>query len=110
MTITLLGLGYVPVGFSSGLEALAVFRAHPDRFDAVVTDARMPGLSGVELISALRALRPDIPVVMVSGYLGAGIDRRARDAGADALLRKPLVTAELASAMARALQRRRDSA
>jgi CheY-like chemotaxis protein len=43
---------------------------------------------------------------MVSGYLGAGIDRRARDAGADAVLRKPLVTAELASALARSLRDR----
>ena len=106
MTGTLLKLGYVPVGFSSGPEALAAFKAHPDRFDAVVTDERMPGLSGVELIRAIRKIRPTIPVVMVSGYLGAGIDRRARDAGADAVLRKPLVTAELASALARSLRDR----
>jgi CheY-like chemotaxis protein len=101
MSGSLLDLGYVPVGFSSGAEALAAFSAHPDRFDAVVTDERMPGLSGVELIRAVRQIRPGVPVVMVSGYLGTGIERQAREAGADAVLRKPLVTAELAAALTR---------
>ena len=104
MTGTLVDLGYAPVGFTSGTEALAAFAAHPERFDAVVTDERMPGLSGAELIRAVRAISPTIPVVMVSGYLGTGIEQRAREAGADAVLRKPLVTAELATALARALQ------
>jgi CheY-like chemotaxis protein len=103
MSSTLLDLGYVPVGFSSGIDALAAFTAHPDRFDAVVTDARMPGLSGTDLIAALRKVRPAIPVVMVSGYLGADIKRQARQAGAVAVLRKPLVVAELASALSLAL-------
>lgn len=103
MSGTLLELGYVPVGFLSGTDALAAFTAHPDRFDAVVTDARMPGLSGADLIAALREVRPAVPVVMVSGYLGADIERQARQAGALAVLRKPLVTAELASVMSRAL-------
>jgi PAS domain S-box-containing protein len=106
MTGTLLGLGYIPIGFTAGAEALAAFRAHPDRFDVVVTDERMPGLSGTELIGALREIRPTIPVVMISGYLGAGIERRAREAGADAVLRKPLATAELATALARSLRAR----
>jgi PAS domain S-box-containing protein len=103
MSSTLLDLGYVPVGFSSGIDALAAFTAHPDRFDAVVTDARMPGLSGTDLIAALRKVRPAIPVVMVSGYLGADIELQARQAGAVAVLRKPLVVAELASALSLAL-------
>jgi nitrogen-specific signal transduction histidine kinase/CheY-like chemotaxis protein len=109
MAGTLVDLGYVPVGFLSGVDALAAFTAHPERFDAVVTDARMPGLSGVDLIRALRAVRPGVPIVMVSGYLGTGIERQAREAGADDVLRKPLVTAELASALSRALRGRASS-
>ncbi len=104
-TDTLTGLGYVPVGFTSSEEALAAFTAHPDRFDAVLTDERMPGLSGVELIQALRQVRPNVPVLLVSGYLGAAVVRRAREAGADAVLGKPVARHELANALARLLGR-----
>jgi CheY-like chemotaxis protein len=102
-TDALTGLGYVPVGFTSSEEALAAFAAHPDRFDAVLTDERMPGLSGAELIRALRQVRPSVPVVWMSGYLGAAVVRRAREAGADAVLGKPVARHELASALARVL-------
>jgi PAS domain S-box-containing protein len=103
-TDTLTALGYVPVGFTSSTEALAAFTAHPDRFDAVVTDERMPGLSGTALIRALRALRPSVPVLLMSGYLGAAVVRRAREVGADAVLGKPVPAHELASALARLLR------
>jgi CheY-like chemotaxis protein len=97
-------LDYLPVGFSSSRDALAAFTAHPDRFDALVTDERMPGLSGAELIRAVRAVRPSIPVLLVSGYLGPLILERARSAGADAVMRKPLSTSELAHSLARVLR------
>ncbi len=106
MSDTLTELGYVPIGFSSGQEALAAFAAHPDRFDALITDERMPGLSGAALIRAVRAVRPSIPVLLVSGYLGPLIVERARSAGADMVLRKPLSTPELAHSLARALRDR----
>ena len=107
MTDQLTESGYVPVGFTSSIEALAVFKAHADRFDAVVTDERMPRLSGAKLIRALREIRPDIPILLVSGYLGADIVSRALEAGADAVLRKPLSTLGLATAMQQVLRSRR---
>jgi PAS domain S-box-containing protein len=100
---TLSGLGYVPVLFNSATEALSAFTAHPERFDAVVTDERMPGLSGSALIRAMRLVRASLPVVLVSGYLGSAVVERAREAGADAVLRKPLVRAELAQALSQAI-------
>ncbi|TCO80534.1 PAS domain S-box-containing protein [Plasticicumulans lactativorans] len=104
-TETLAGLGYVPVGFTSSVAALAAFRAHPGRFDAVITDERMPGLSGVQLIHEIRGIRAAVPVLLVSGYLGAALVQRARDAGADAVLNKPLSARELATGLACVLQR-----
>ncbi len=98
-------LGYIPVGFRSGTEALAAFSAHPDRFDAVVTDERMPGLSGTELVRQIRALRHGIPILLVTGYKGADQVQRARAAGADAVLGKPLAARELARALAQVLAR-----
>jgi CheY-like chemotaxis protein len=102
---TLAGLGYVPVGFTSSLAALEAFRAHPERFDAVITDERMPGISGSALIRELRDVRGDaLPILLVSGYPGAAVVQRARDAGASAVLAKPLLARELATSLARALR------
>jgi len=116
-TRTLEELGYAPVGFTSSSAALAAFRADPQRFDAVITDERMPGISGSSLIREVRGIRDSIPVVLMSGYLGAPPTcakaccstrwRRAAGAvgvGADEVLRKPLSARELAASLARVLQ------
>jgi CheY-like chemotaxis protein len=96
-------LGYLPVGFTSSTAALAAFRADPQRFDAVITDERMPGLAGSTLIREVRGIRSSIPVVLMSGYLGGGLTSRARDVGADDVLKKPLLARDLAASLARLL-------
>ncbi len=109
MTDKLAEMGYVPVGFTSSVEALAAFRAYPDRFDAVITDERMPVMSGSVLIRELRAIRASIPILLLSGYLGGVIAHRAVEAGADELLKKPLSTLDLTNALARLFASRRAS-
>jgi PAS domain S-box-containing protein len=94
---TLESLGYAPVGFTSSAAALAAFRANPESFDALLTDERMPGLTGSALIRHVRAIRESMPVVLMSGYLGI----ECRDA--DVVVRKPLSARDLAAGMARAL-------
>jgi CheY-like chemotaxis protein len=79
------------------------FRLHPDRFDAVLTDERMPGMSGATLIREVRGIRRAIPILLVSGYLGKGVVSRAYNAGADEVLKKPLSPRELATSLARVL-------
>ncbi len=96
-------LGYEPVGFDSSERALEAFEADPQRFDAVLTDEMLPGLPGSELARRLPALRPGLPVILVSGNVGAALEQRARDAGVVALLRKPLGLQELAETLARTL-------
>src|SRR6267142_2148706 len=96
-TETLKQLGYAAVGFTSSAAALAAFRADPQRFDAVLTDERMPGLSGTTLIREMRVVRDAIPAVLMSGYLGI------ESVEADVVVRKPLSARELAASMARAL-------
>ena len=98
-------LGYVAVPFTSSAAALEAFRAQPDRFDAVLTDERMPGMSGAMLIHELHRLRPDIPKLLVSGYVGADLLQRARQAGAFEVLKKPLQLRDLAISVHRALHR-----
>jgi CheY-like chemotaxis protein len=100
-------LGYEPESCADGARALAAFQAAPARFDAVVTDEVMPGLSGTELAAALRRIRPGLPILLVSGYIGPKISERAADAGVDEILRKPLQSRELAAALSRVLRRAR---
>ena len=66
----LAAVGYEPVGFHSGRAALAAFRAEPRRFDLVLTDEIMPEITGTELASALHAMRPELPIVLMTGYAG----------------------------------------
>lgn len=96
-------LGYQWIACTSSTEAARVFRNNPAHFDAVVTDERMPGLSGTALISELKAVRSDVPIIMMSGYLGDALVNRARAAGAMAVLAKPVSKAGLAAALSEAL-------
>ncbi len=99
-TRTLRHLGYVAEGFTSSQDALESFRARPDAFDALLTDERMPGLSGGELIREIRSIRSSIPIVMMSGYLSVAALEGLDGARPDAVLRKPVSVSELASGLA----------
>jgi PAS domain S-box-containing protein len=98
------GLGYEPVGFTSSTAALEAFRATPGRFDAVLSDESMPEMTGSELAKAIREIRDDIPIVLMSGYVTAALTHRARDAGVLDVLAKPLVARDIARSLADALQ------
>jgi PAS domain S-box-containing protein len=98
-------LGYDAVGLSSSEEALELFRAEPERFDAVLSDEAMPGLTGSELTIEIRKIRPNIPVVLMSGYVTPALSARAQDAGVVEVLAKPLVSREIARSLASALAR-----
>src|SRR5262249_52460517 len=103
-TRTLQELGYVPLGFTSSAAALDAFRADPRRFDAVITDERMPDMSGTALIREVRRIRRSVPILLISGYVGGAVAFDAREAGADDVVKKPLLANELATSLARVLQ------
>jgi PAS domain S-box-containing protein len=98
-------LGYEPVSFSDGRAALGAFEAAPGRFDVVVTDEVMPGLTGTGLAKVLRHHRPDLPIVLMSGYSGPILTQQALAAGVSELLTKPLQSREIATTLARVLHR-----
>jgi signal transduction histidine kinase len=97
-------LGYEAVSFSDSHAALAAFEAAPEGFDVVVTDEAMPGLTGTGLARVLRRHRPDLPIVLVSGY-GAIQTQQALAAGVSELLSKPIQSHEMATTLARVLHR-----
>jgi signal transduction histidine kinase len=96
-------LGYVALPFGSSASARAAFDDAGLKVDLLLTDEKMPGLSGSELIAAIRAKGWDIPVIVMSGDVTAALEQRARTNGVCALLRKPLTRETLAAALARCL-------
>jgi CheY-like chemotaxis protein len=98
-------LGYEAVSFSDSHAALAAFEATPERFDVVVTDETMPGLTGTGLARMLRSHRPDLPIVLVSGNPGAIQAQQARAAGVSEVLSKPAQSHQMATTLARVLHR-----
>jgi PAS domain S-box-containing protein len=92
---TLKRRGYRVTACSNPAEALARFTLQPGDFDAVVTDLSMPGMSGFDLGSAILAVRPDVPIVMTSGYFRPEDQRRAEETGIRELILKPDTVEEL---------------
>ncbi|MDB5861994.1 MAG: hypothetical protein JWQ76_5683 [Ramlibacter sp.] len=96
-------LGYVPVPFTSPVRALEAFHAEPGRFGAALIDERMAGISGISVVREIRASRRDIPILLVTGYIGEDLLANARAAGCSDVLKKPLPFRELAARLAQAL-------
>ena len=101
-TDALRGLGYKPIAYGSARVALEAFRSTPDAFDALITDLRMPAMSGDMLIREVRGVRPLLPIILVSGYAG-DVALAPSNAWADEVLTKPLRTHALATSLARVL-------
>jgi DNA-binding NtrC family response regulator len=89
-------LGYEPAGFRNGREALDAMRAEPRRFEAVVSDEVMPELTGTQLAVEVRKINPSLPILIASGYGGAGFETRALSAGVNRVLKKPYRMSEIA--------------
>ena len=100
---TLESLGYSAVTAASAIQALAIFRQDPNKFDLVVTDQVMPVMSGEDLSKELLELRPDIPIILVTGFPDNFTEEKAKEIGIREFLLKPIASAELATAIRRHL-------
>jgi two-component system, cell cycle sensor histidine kinase and response regulator CckA len=97
-------LGFEVIKACHGLEALEIFRMRKDEVSLVILDLTMPGMNGWETLEALRALRPDIPVVLASGYDEAEAMEGKRAELPQAFLHKPYSMAELKAALGAAVE------
>jgi two-component system, cell cycle sensor histidine kinase and response regulator CckA len=89
-------LGYRVSGFTAPADAVAALKANPDDFDVAITDYNMPDASGLEVAGEFRHVKPDLPIIIASGYLSEELTRTIASAGLQALLAKPVSGEELA--------------
>jgi PAS domain S-box-containing protein len=96
-------LGYQVQVRTSPIEALEAFRANPQKFDLVITDMTMPQMNGLKLARHLIEIRPDIPVILCTGFSEQVNEQASGAMGIRAFLYKPLVMRDIAEAVRKAL-------
>ncbi len=97
--------GFEVIVAADGIEGVERFRAHAEEIRVVILDLTMPGLSGEEAFREIRRIRPDVPVVLTSGYNENDVTTRFAGKGVAGFIQKPFRTAELMEVLAGALSR-----
>jgi phosphate/phosphite/phosphonate ABC transporter binding protein len=90
-------LGYQVTGVSSSTEALELIRQQPGQFDLLITDQSMPKMTGCQLAHEVTAIRPDLPIILCSGYGSLMSQEDIKTMGIRHFIRKPYDTAILSS-------------
>lgn len=96
---TLPDAGFQVSCFESGKDVMAALHANPLACDAIVSDYRLQGFSGIELLRQVKVLRPELPVVIISGYVDAALESSAHDAGAALVVSKTADLSGLCTAL-----------
>ena len=96
-------LGYRVTVAGDGAQALERFQATPDEFDLVITDYLMPRMNGLELTSEVRRIRPEVPIILMSGFIDNLPDEDLEPVGVTDTVQKPVTSFELATTLARVL-------
>jgi CheY-like chemotaxis protein len=99
-------LGYDVIARTSSLEALELFREQPGRFDLVVTDMTMPKMTGEKLAGNIIDIRPDIPIILSTGFSQTIIKQKNLSAGIKAIISKPVLKHEIADTIRKVLDGR----
>ncbi|MBS3809401.1 MAG: response regulator, partial [Desulfobacterales bacterium] len=96
-------LGYHVTSRTSSVEALEVFRANPYKFDLLVTDITMPNMTGDRLALKVKEIRPDIPVILCTGFSEKINDQQRKELGIEGFLMKPVTKKDIAEAVRKVL-------
>jgi len=84
----LLGEGFEPDSVNNGSEAFRRLAKEP--FDLIITDVRMPGLTGLDILPGIKKLQPESPIIVITAFGTEEVHRRAIERGATAYLEKPI--------------------
>lgn len=96
-------LGYEVVLHTNGQEAIRDFTLNSESYDALITDQTMPGMTGEQLAQRVLEIRPEIPVILCSGFSYTMSESKAKSMGIRAYLIKPVLMADLAQTLREAL-------
>ncbi len=96
-------LGYDAVAMDSSVEAVEHFMKEPDKFDLVITDQSMPDMTGEAMVRAMLAIRPDIPVIIMTGFSKTITPEKMEAIGVTELLLKPIIPNDLGKVVRRVL-------
>ncbi len=96
-------LGYQVATRTSSPDALAAFKSNPSKFDLVISDWGMPNMTGEQLARELISIRPEIPVIICTGFSDENDEHRAREMGVKGFLKKPVARGDLAEMVRRVL-------
>ena len=99
-------LGYEVISKSDPEEAFKIFHDNPDAFDLILTDMTMPRLTGENLAKKVLTIRPDIPIILTTGYSELISPEKARSIGIRDFLMKPLTIDVLSSSIRKNLKAR----
>jgi nitrogen-specific signal transduction histidine kinase/CheY-like chemotaxis protein len=97
-------LGYEVIISTDGREALEIFRSQPEQIDLVITDQTMPNITGAELAQELMRIRPDIPVILCSGFSELIDQEKAKAMGIREFVMKPIITRDIGETIRRVLE------
>ncbi len=100
---TISRLGYKVELQTRSTEALEVFKSDPDKYKLVITDQVMPGLSGEELVQEIKSIRPELPVILCTGYSSQIDEGKAKDLGINEFAYKPIITKDIAQLIRKVL-------
>jgi len=87
--------GYNVIVVNNGYDALSVFKQDPTAIDLVFTDQTMPGITGAEMATEILALRPELPIILTTGYSELVDEASAKALGIRAYLSKPIETQQI---------------
>ena len=90
------GMGYQVTSYSSSLEALDAFRVNPDKFDMIITDMAMPNMAGDKLSTEMLKIRPDIPILLCTGFSEILSEENMASIGIKGFMLKPVATEDFA--------------
>jgi CheY-like chemotaxis protein len=96
-------LGYEVTTTLNGMDALQLLAQDPDKYDLVMTDMSMPKMNGAELTKRILQIRPDMPIIICTGYSELINEDRAAKIGAKAYVMKPVVLTDMAKTIRRVL-------
>jgi PAS domain S-box-containing protein len=99
--------GYQVDIFTSGVQAWEEFQKQPDRYDLVITDMTMPSMTGTELAQKIMTLRPDLPIILCTGYSELVSREQARAMGISDYIQKPMSMRRLTQSIRTVLEKSR---